>query len=35
MRAGIPRAAFTVHRFKPEDFLVVFVAPVMWALPFG
>ncbi|KAK1697952.1 hypothetical protein QYE76_014649 [Lolium multiflorum] len=26
-RAGIPRAAFTVHRFRPEDFLVVFAAP--------
>jgi hypothetical protein len=26
-RADIPRAAFTVHRFKPEDFLIVFAAP--------
>ncbi|KAK1618393.1 hypothetical protein QYE76_023910 [Lolium multiflorum] len=26
-RVGIPRAAFTVHRFRPEDFLVVFAAP--------
>ncbi|KAK1651536.1 hypothetical protein QYE76_069341 [Lolium multiflorum] len=25
--ADIPRAAFTVHRFKPEDFLIVFAAP--------
>ncbi|KAK1621227.1 hypothetical protein QYE76_026744 [Lolium multiflorum] len=27
LRAGIPRAAFTVHRFRPEDFLIVFAAP--------
>ncbi|KAK1619403.1 hypothetical protein QYE76_024920 [Lolium multiflorum] len=26
-RVGIPRAAFTVHRFRPEDFLVVFATP--------
>ncbi|KAM0907365.1 hypothetical protein ACQ4PT_016157 [Festuca glaucescens] len=26
-RVGVPRAAFTVHRFRPEDFLVVFTAP--------
>ncbi|KAK1609406.1 hypothetical protein QYE76_033079 [Lolium multiflorum] len=27
LRAGVPRGAFTVHRFKPEDFLIVFAAP--------
>jgi hypothetical protein len=26
-RADVPRGAFTVHRFKPQDFLIVFAAP--------
>jgi hypothetical protein len=26
-REDVPRGAFTVHRFKPHDFIIVFAAP--------
>jgi hypothetical protein len=29
-RAGIPRDAFSIHSYKPEDFLVVFSSEELW-----